>query len=368
MEYAREIRKISPDIPPDLIVVDALMLGGLLLTQRKVSIGVSEHDIEPVHMNFYSLKLAPPSGGKGTTSRTMVKIAESMGVSRLMGNSESAIAACAEEGNARYGIYYVDEIRKVIDPGSVVARQVTDTFLGSFDSGRLDWCTNPGGKLNKVSVAPFYPSLLIDGQPSVLEESLGRSLVSAGFLARFLVSTAQSERTISRIGTPDVKSVMDAYSVYASAREGRVIVRPNHDPDCAASRYKKYMDESEDAAWGRLRNQYMPKIALLLEPSALETGVLSTGALDRASVICSHFMTNSIAVLGLIHDDRFEVRRMKALRFIAKNPGVIRRDIMRAIRCSLNEFQNDVAPTLVARGDIHFTIDGRYFVGEKGGS
>lgn len=359
MVYGAEMRKFSPDLPAEMILSDGMQLAALLLSQRDVSIGTSPDDIMPTMMNMYCMKLGVMRCGKGTTSRLMEHFAKTMGVPMLKGESESALAASAE-GGARRGLYYNDEIAKLLDPANAVAKQIVNALTSGFDRGEISWSTRPKGQLIQVQVGGFHPSALIDGQPSVLEESFGRSLISAGFLARFLISTVRERKRIRKIGSPNAEAIKAAYAVYADAPIGKMVLKPLHDPDCAGNRYLPHMTANEEGAWDPLVGLYVPKIALILEPSALKTGTLSKAALDKAATIVSYFFPNAVMAMKLVHGDKHEFRRVKALRFIRENPGCCRRDILRKLTCSVMEFEKDVKPTLIARGEISVDDDRHY--------
>ena len=359
MTYGVEIRKFSPDLPAEMILSDAMQLAGLLLAQRDVSIGTSPDDIMPTMMNMYCMKLGVMRCGKGTTSRLMEHFAKMMGVPMLKGESESALAAAAEAG-ARRGLYYNDEIAKLLDPTNAVAKQIVNALTGGFDRGEISWSTRPKGQLNQLYVGGFHPSVLIDGQPSVLEESFGKSLISAGFLARFLISTVRERKRIRKIGSPNSETIKNAYTVYADAPIGKMVLKPLHDPDCAGNRYLPHMTADEEGAWDPLVGLYVPRIALILEPSALTSGTISKDALERAGTIASYFFPNAMMAMKLVHEDKHELRRVKALSFVKEHPGCCRRDIMRKIGGSVMEFEKDIKPTLIARGEIIVNED-RYY-------
>jgi hypothetical protein len=359
MTYGAEIKKFSPDLPTEMILSDAMQLAALLLSQRDVSIGTSTDDIMPTRMNMYCMKLGVTRCGKGTTSKLMEHFAKMMGVPKLKGESESALAACAE-GGARCGLYYNAEISRLIDPTNAVAKQVVIALTDGFDRGEISWATRPKGQLIQLQVGGFHPSVLLDGQPSVLEESFGKTLISAGFLARFLISTVRERKRIRKVGSPNAETIKSAYSIYADAPIGKMVLKPEHDPDCAGNRYLPHMTEDEEGVWDPLIGLYVPKIALILEPSALKTGTLSKSALDKAATIVSYFFPNAVMAMRLVHGDKHELRRVKALRFIKDHPGCCRRDIMRKIGGSVMEFEKDIKPTLIARAEISVDED-RHF-------
>ena len=358
--YLHEVKKIDPHIAGEMILLDSLLLAGMTLANREVRVGLARDDYDPTALNIYAMKLAPPSKGKGLSSRFLLRCAESMSFPRLHGESESAIIACAESG-ARYGLYYKDEIRKILDPTSVTARQIVNTLLSGWDEGQANYFTRPGGEAKSISVKPFYPSVLIDGQPNVFEESLGKNLFDSGFLARFLIASPVTSHKVRKKGTPCFGAIDEAYKPFKHAAAG-IVLCDDYQPDCAAERYSEHMTEEEQFAWGRLSGQYATKLALMLDPAALTTGKISKRAFDRAGVVCSYYFGNSIKILGLIHADRDEMLRSRCARAIQDNSGCDDRYLYNRLKCSCATFRKDIAPTLIARGDAH-TKDGQWIAG-----
>lgn len=352
--YGRELRKISPLISADMILADAMLTAGLVLAKRGVCLGTHAEDHSPIWTSFYVMKLAESGGGKGRTSQYVMKaMTSAFNLPILGGESEASILATAEKRGVG-GIYYKDEIRKIIDPDSCTARQICNTFLGAWDNSRLEWITHPKGETKTITVSPAYPSLLVDGQPSTIENYCGRGNVDAGLSARFLISCSNDKRAerIKTVGFPDLKEIVRAYQVYDDALPGLVLY-PIHDLKSKAEAYQQHMTSNELSAWGRLAGQYIPKIALILEPTALKTGKVSAEALNRAGVIVDYYFKNTIKFLDLIHDDKASARRAKAARYIAEHNGCAFRDLYRYIGCNSNEMLRDILPTLVARGDIN---------------
>ena len=75
------------------------------------------------------------------------------------------------------------------------------------------------------------------------------------------------------------------------------------------------------------------------------------------------FLAHSIKAMGLIHDDKWEVRRARGARYVSEHPGCSERDMYKYLRCSVQEWERDVKPTLLVRGDIHWDTKGRLFPG-----
>ena len=165
---------------------------------------------------------------------------------------------------------------------------------------------------------------------------------------------------LGQIGSPNSETIKNAYTVYSDAPIGKMVLKPLHDPDCAGNRYLPHMTADEEGAWDPLVGLYVPRIALILEPSALTSGTISKDALERAGTIASYFFPNAVMAMKLVHEDKHELRRVKALRFIAEHPGCCRRDILRKLTCSVMEFEKDIKPTLIARGEISVNED-RHF-------
>ena len=358
--YLHEGKKICQHIAGEMILQDALLLAGIAMTNREVRIGLDANDYDPTALNMYCMKLAPPSRGKGLTSKFLLHCVESMGFPRLHGESESAIVAGAEAG-ARYGVFYKNEIKKVLDPTSVTARQITNTLLSAWDEGEANYTTRPGGELKNIAVKPFFPSVLIDGQPEVFEESLGKNLFDSGFLARFLIAHPVTSEKVRKEGTPSFFAIDEAYKPFKFANPG-IVLLDGYKPDCQAERYGEHMTDGEQFAWGRLSGQYVPKIALALDPTALTTRKISKRAFDRAGIVCSYYFGNSIKILGLIHADRDEMLRSRCARAIQDNSGCDDRYLYNRLKCSCATFRKDIAPTLIARGDAH-TKDGHWIAG-----
>ena len=358
--YLLEVKKINPRLSPEVILADAMLLGGLVLAKNRIRIGRDANDYEFVWGNFYILKLAGPSSGKGITSRFMVRMAEEMKLPRLYGDSIPAIIKQASKG-ASCGYMYIDEIRKLLDPASAMAKQVVNVMVGAFDTGRLSHFICPRGDEKSVLVPDAYPSLLVDGQPAVLEETCGKSNIDAGFLARFLVCLPPSlSQRMVKVGFPDMQAIINAYARYG-AESDKIVTYDAYEPPSRAGQYEPYMTDHERAAWGRM-GQYLLKIALLIEPSAIQTGRLSTEARDRAAVVLDWYYGNAIKVLGLVHEDRYELRRSRAVRYIGEHVGCSDRNLYRLLSCSMFEFTRDIAPTIIVRGDAH-VIKGRWYPG-----
>lgn len=354
--YMKETLRISSDIPREFLLSDALLVAGMVLANRGVRIGYSQDDYDAQYPNFYTMKIAESGGGKGRTSRFVTKgLLPAFGLVQINGRSEASMIGLMKDSPAgAFGLFYEPEIRRLMDPSSMVSSQTTNFLLAAWDNGKVEFNTRPRGEPKILCVDPAYPSCLIDGQPKTIENALDKGgLIDAGFLARFLISYPPGfGKRIFNSGSPSIEAIRSAYAPYFHA-ERKIVIR-GREPDSKLDRVSSSLTEPQRAAWGRLMGQYVPRIALLLDPSALQTGTMTNQAMIRALMIAEFYFKNSTKAMGLLYEDRDEMRRVRATRFIAENPGCSTRDVLQHLHCSKWQWENGISDTLVARGDIHF--------------
>ena len=335
------------EIPPEFLLLDGILLGCVVLTNAKRRIGI-EHDFAPRNCNAYAAKLAASGLGKGLSSSVFLASAKELGVQRLRANSEAGLAGfCTDKGaqpGVEFGLFYQPEISKMIDPRDPTAIQLKNAFLAAFDEGILSWTTAPRGRVQQHLVDPFAPSLLIEGQPKVVEAAGGRSTLDSGYLARFLVAWPEVRQRVRKTGAVDINAIVTAYEILR--QDTQDLVRPSVIPDSLGDAYLKFMLDEEIAAWQRLSGDYKPRIAAILTGGEN----ITDSAPIRAGVVADWFFGQAIKLQSIIHADPWEALRRRMERLIVEHPGCSTRFLYKALKCSSRQFETDLSPTLIARG------------------
>lgn len=343
------------ELPATLLLGNAIQLACLQLAACERTVGV-QSDYNPRHFNTYLMPLAESGKGKGLTSDLEMNVAKKLGIYRLDGVSAAAIANDLTKDEKRkhippphapYGIYRINEIKRLLSTKDVVGTGLSTVFLSGYDEGRLTWTVSPNGRLHKVIVEPFYPSLLVEGQPALIESTYGTSNVDAGFIARFLVvSVPEGAPRAHRRRTIDIDRVCNALRVYGPGP--LLIVRPPELPESGRVNAVTLTD-AEEASWSRLRGDYLPRIAAILDPKGCEKGIVEQSSMDRALVVVEWFLGQSMQLLGLMHGDKLAMLISRLERAIARRPGITDRELYRNLDVDHRTFQN-LADTLRVRG------------------
>lgn len=353
--YIREGRRLGPGLPEEFLLLDAIQLAGLVLAAKRTTTVLDDWDSQPIWTNVYALKLARSGKGKGLTTGILLSAIQRAGVIVIEGQSEPAIIGfCKENQGAPFGLYYLPEIKKVLDQGNAVATQVVNTFLQAYDQGKLAFSIRPRGTAMSNIINPAYPSLLLEGQPLTVENSPGTRTLDSGFIARFLVAapTMTSKSRFRRTGSPNIEAILHAYECYAGLAYDRKVTRPSSFRS-RGDDFSEHMTDAEASCWERLGGQYVPRIAMMIDVAGLKAGSISQEAMDRAAVIADWFFAGSRSLLKLIHHDKHEAQRCRAERYIAEHPGCSDRDLYRHLHCSKREFEQDYAPTIILRGGAY---------------
>lgn len=348
--YMRATLGMGDRVPPQFVLGDGILLGcSVMATAERTFMLPGDHSQR--FANCYLMKVGDSGRGKGLTSEVLLSAAKKLGVHRIYGQSEAAIAAVCASKDAprgqRFGLYRVPEVAKLLNPKDVVAINIRNLFLAGYDEGALMWATCPSGKLRQHYVEPFAPSLLVEGQMRMIEATLGSSNLDSGFMARFLVSCCLgSDPRVRKNRGVDIAAIVAAYR---PLQDGSKCIERPPAPDYPADAYAEHMTDMEAATWSRLKHDYAPRIAAILNPVGAAAGRLSAEDLVRAGVIVSWFFGQSQQLLGLVHGDRGEAQRARMERYIVSHPGCTDRALYRFLHCSCREFR-DISDTVSARG------------------
>jgi 5S rRNA maturation endonuclease (ribonuclease M5) len=344
----------AANLPPEFALVDGILLGCLCLAKAGRLIGLSEDDAAPQACNAYVGKFAPTAGGKGTSTAVFAVFARELDIARLSGESKPGVLTCVlgkdHHKFAQSGWYHLPEVSVILDRRNVVGSAIAELFLQCFDSGRFEW----GTKREKLVADPFYPSLLVEGQPARVEDAGGATNLSNGFIGRFLVAyptvTAKGERT----GPLLTEEAVKAYSPLACG--DKIIVRPVEGGDTLrGDAWWEHMTDDERGMWQRLRTQYLWRIAAILDAPRL-TGKhprIGKDAVRRAGVLIDFFFGQGQRLLALIHADPWEGKRQKVLRWIQAHHPASPRSIYLAASMSKRDC-DAILETLTARGTVAF--------------
>ncbi|MCZ7647461.1 MAG: YfjI family protein [Planctomycetota bacterium] len=351
--YVEEAARLGPGLPEDVLLLDALMVASLAVAQSGAQVFLAGDDREKgIAFNLYGLKVMRSGSGKGETTGLAMEVLKRLGVSRLMGHSQPAIVSSMKSQNAPRGYYYLPEISGWLDATNAASRQMANFFLEAFDLGEAEYSTRPGGKDCILKVENAFPSLYAEGQPSIVEQAVGATVLGAGFIARLLVAFPPPTKGRFKVmGAPSRTRIASAYEPYTQARRGLRIEFER----AFSSRGAEYADagqmtDGELSCWQRLEGQSIPKFGGLLAPDCLETGRLTREALDRGAVVADWYFAQSQRLLGIVHCERGEGRRCRAERYIAEHPGCSERDLLRFLKCSRRDYDQDVAATIEMRG------------------
>jgi hypothetical protein len=347
------------NVPPfEFALVDAILLAGATMAQRRVQMTIGP-GIPTQWTNVYALHIGRSGHGKDASYKLGVKaLQESLGIPQLKGESGPALTSCAA-GNmtplpaAPFGLYFRPEISKLLVAGDPVSIQVSNWFLESYDSGEATHGLCSKGLTVSTQVRPCYPSCIILGQPDKMETALGGTgTLSSGFLARFLIGwEAPGEENLEIVGGIDCNRILQDYRVYQDMPLDTLLFRPA----TFKSRGTEYKNKTdfEDACWCRLKGDYAPRIALMLNPQvAFGTKRLTGDDMARAAIVIDYLFANCAKLSSYIHEEKGETARAKAERFIMEHPGCSDRDLLRRLSINVWTFEKDILPTLLARGSI----------------
>jgi len=349
--YLEECRQVG-DIPKTFSLVDAILFGCLSLTKHDRRIGV-ENDHAPRRCNAYAMHLGPSGTGKGFSSDILLHLCERADIYRLGGRSAAYLAHRCNETDkvpfhARFGLYRISEVKSILSPKDPVGSGLATTFLQAYDEGIMEWSTAPNGKPRTVLIDPFAPSLLLEGQPDLIESSVGSTNLDAGFLARFLVASSRSDQRAKKLRGFNADKVLAAYSEIG---RGPRIIRPGLPESVRLDHC--LLDGAVRSAWSRLHGDYLPRFAALLDPAGTAKGRLDASALDRALILAEFFLGESVQLLGLVHGDRLAMLVARFERFVSKFPGSTDRDLYRSLTIDSRTFKI-VSDTAIARESVRY--------------
>ena len=349
-QYVRISAQTIENPPLDFLLSDAIQLGGMILADRGVKAGLSKTDYGSKLSNIYACKLGPPSRGKGLTSRILLAAIKGFGLSILVGESRSAIAwnAKGDEDHvpAPFGLYHVPEIARLLSINDAAMQQITTCLLESYDHGALIYSARPRSKIETVTVDPFAPSVLCEGQPEKIRSVSARGSIGTGFGARFLVSQDSGFKP-RKLGFPDVGAIKVAYSGLLTLPLNMTVVRP---PDTTTD--PAGLSEDAEAAWARLTGDYQARIAMMLDPAQTAKGWIGKDLMARAEVVCRHYLAGSIRLVGLCHSNP-EMGVVDAMEeYVTRNPGATTRAVYRSLKITKPVFDRIIVPSAMARGYI----------------
>ncbi len=353
--YMRTVAECGDQVSEVGLLADAITLAGMVLNVSDRTIGV-EADEKPKAFNIYLLHLAATGSGKGFLTSKLRYMMHRLGCHQLSGVSPAAILnsvtkAQGIEPAAKTGYYLIDELANMLDARNVVASGLMNFFLETYDLGRADWTVSVRGQLRDCTVSPWWPTLIANGQPSVIERQARQTTLSSGTLARLLVASLPPAPPLRQPhgGLEGERSerIKAAYQQYVGS--------PLHAirPDTPRCRLHDHRTDNTGAIGARVRlsDDYLPKIAAMLDPEVWITNHVNPEAMARAGVIVDWFYAESLTLIGLCHEDRMQRLIAQTERTIvaAGDKGVTERTLYRSLRLTARDFK-EIAATIEARG------------------
>lgn len=373
---------MDPPLPIEFTLPKAIVLAGCALSGRRKfedgdAAGLLARGSDAARLrietsggqvcNTFAMIAADSSSGKdiGNVADTLAyRRGFSLGDT---GSAEGLQDALIERGS---GLLVIPEFKNWLDPNHWQAK--AGSFItSSFNRGHFRQRLSTRGKENTERSSLYcYPNILANVQPGTIQRYATGADIASGMLGRFLFTVGPNH--YGRPTTNDTRHLVndaDAALQAYERKEGRVTVPPGYLQDVFNGFAKN--GAPLFSCWGRLVNEYGPRLAVMLATGADDTSRavhIRDDHWHRAGVLVQWFFGHAETLLTDIHDDPaarlLEALCAKIARFIARNPGCCIADISHACgRGSTAKQRRDAVGELCDRGELT-AAEGRYFPAE----